>query len=356
MSNEKQRFLFLVVSYHTVNFFKPIITKLLKRGHSVRILAMHDLPKGAKEDGFDTFQQDWHHFKWDKIESFNPTRVVVFNGSFGPINAATCALKKRYPLFCAEVAWFPQSDYIYIDRNIHHLSNVCLETVMGSHAYKQNADFIDRLEPVMEEIKEKYKPSLNKPSFVSRDKTVIIPLQLSQDTSILYSSPYFKTMDSLIGFALHALPDQANIVVKPHPKMDFTYFKKHFGETLLKKVTFIEGNQYSLNSLIYHSRMALGINSTGLMEALVHNRPVYQLGKNICQSSPGSLDKKDVVSFYKSCVEPCHITERINKAKVLTMIANQVNFRDPPEWAISKLENYKTSARTMEDLARERNL
>lgn len=360
MSDTKQRFLFLVVSYHTINFFRPIIKKLLARGHKVRVISIDPLPKGAFEDKFDAHQQDWHLFCWEKIENYDPTRVVVFNGSFGVINAATQALKKKYPLFCAEVAWFPQSENIYIDRSIHHLSNICLEAVFTGHGYKQNQEAIERLEPVIKRLQEKYKPRAKPPSTVDRNKSVLIPLQLEQDTSILYSSPHFKTMESLIGFALYSLPNTAQVVVKPHPKMDVPYFKKKIGRTLLNKIIFFEDRSYTLNDLVYHSRMVMGINSTGLMEALIHNRPVYQMGKNICSAAIDDLDKDQVRKFYRDyCymgMQEEYFREQRNKARILTMMANQFKYSDPPEWVIHKLENFTTSARTLGDLLRDENL
>lgn len=351
----KRRVLFLVVSYHTVNFFRPIIQRLLDRGHSVRILALHDLPYGAKEDGFDSHKVAWNKFDWDKIEEFDPHRIVVFNGFFRAIHAATKILKKRWPTLTAEVAWLPQRDYIYIDKGIHHESSVSQRAKEMRESYKFKSDLIEEKRTHLRALREKYKPGPI-PDYLPSNY-VLVPLQLERDTSIVYASKHFKDMNSLVSYVKNALPDTP-IVVKQHPKANTD--EREFALDL-SSADFVLKNEASMNDLSAKASMVVGINSTSLIEAMIHNKPVVQLGHSIVNPvGPGPINWKEefdlsrpslLSDFHKRIVSgDLKADQDLSDALLLTMMANQISFRHPPEWAVDLVLNLPSNARTIEDL------
>lgn len=338
----KQKILFLLLSYHTVEFFKPVIRTLLKQGHEVRVIATEPLPFGAQEDGFDTHRAQWHIFDWTKIESFGPTRIITFNGYFRPIHAAVCALKRKYPMLLAEVAWFPQNNFIYLDKDIHHRATLAGETIK-SDRYKEVFDLLPPAYPIKQDI----------PIELPKD-FVLVPMQLERDTSILYASPYFKDMNSLIGFVRHHLPKEANVVIKAHPKSgtDET-------EEMLKTLgcTVIDNPEVSMTDLVARAHLVVGINSTSLMEALILDRPVICLGNNVAgheglkHSDPfirGHIESFDMHKVYYNPTEYMPTKETIQQ-RIAYLYVNQIDFRKPPEWVVERILSGDTTPRTVDD-------
>lgn len=348
----KQKIVILVMSYHTINFFKKIIKRLQYHGHEVRILAKYELPFGAKEDKFDTHRCNWDKFEWDRITEFEPDTILVFNGYFRPIHAATSVLKTLYRVLLAEVAWFPQNDFIYIDKGVHHNSTIS-ETVELEMARTDLGESIEKYRGHLNELKDFYERTqslLTKPAEIEDGKiNVVIPLQLERDTSILYASPYFKDMGSLIGFVSNNL-SKANIIVKCHPKLSTDELEEKIGPGSFPGVKFVIETPHYMNDYAKHADMIIGINSTCLMEAKIHNTPVYQLGCNIMQRKANPPHKKELQDFYLSVVQGNHKENvQANEVALLTMLANQIDFRNPPEWA-NELVVCDATPRTMENL------
>jgi hypothetical protein len=334
------RISFLVVSYHTVNFFRPIIKELINRGNEVQICAIHALPFGAKEDGFNTHRVDWHLFEFKPLYDFKPDKVVVFNGYFKPIHAACQFLKSKYDFLHAEVAWFPQRDYIYIDRDIHDRSDVAKRVandVSDFTVYKEKCH-------ILEGVRQNYIPCTNPPPEIKPDKiNIVVPLQLESDTSILYASPYFKDMESLVGFidkCARRYGSKVNIIVKKHPKWAKGNFDDIFTNERYPHCNFVTGDRHTMNDYAYHCQGAMGINSTSLMEAVLHRTPVLQMGGNVyCRYSRFPT----YTEFEKFLYDLVHegLSEEYfieTEMALLTLLANQVSFRHPESWVIDKLE------------------
>ena len=333
---------FLVVSYHTVNFFRPIIKNLIKRGHEVQIYAIDPLPAGAREDKFDTHRIDWHLFDFDPIYKFDPDKLVVFNGFFKTIHGSIKFLKARYELFHAEVAWFPQRDFIYIDRDIHDRSDISKKVAESTRVYDK--ELYESKKHLLDFLKNKYTPSTNAPPEIDPEKiNIVLPLQLETDTSILYASPYFKDMESLVGFfdkCIRRYGDSVNLIVKNHPKWIESDFNKAFDNEKYSRCKFVATSSFSMNDYAFHSDAVVGINSTSLMEASIHRRPVFQTGGNVYSGHCTFPTYENLAKFLnkvknKEFDEDYFIPSEI---AILTMMANQISFRCPEDWIIDKLE------------------
>lgn len=330
-----------------------MIKKLLANGHQVKIMAIFELPCGAKEDGFDTHRVDWHRFEFERIEHFNPDRIVVFNGFFRPIHAATKTLSRKFSVLLAEVAWFPQNDYIYIDRGIHHNSDIA-KTVEKAVGYRNEEELFKR-EHLLKELAEEYAPGEKPPEFEEGVPNITVPLQLERDTSILYASPYFKDMGSLVGFIVNALSGiQVNIIVKSHPKLNTDELEEKFDPAKYPGIKFVKETEYTMNDYAFYSDAVVGINSTALMEAKLHGKPVFQMGRNIFKRACEAPDKDRLRFFMDDIIDGMEVVDPIEtKIALLTMMANQIDFRNPPQWAIDKILSDPKDAgitRTMKDI------
>ena len=345
------KILFLVVSYHTINFFKPIIKDLESAGCRIKILAIDELPFGAKEDGWDTHRVDWHQFDWQHVEGFEPDRIVIFNGYFRKIHAASMMLKKKYPTFFAEVAWFPQGDYIYLDTDIHHKTKIA----------KVDIDFKTELVEKHHRILKGLRGQYNLPEKIPYDlpeEFILLPLQLERDTSIVYASDIFKDMNSLIGYVRNNSKG-IHLVVKCHPKMATDEVEEQ-----LKTIgvdTVITKTDVSVMSLINRATLTCGINSTCLMEALILHKRVLQFGNNIAHNDDvgSSLPFNYYKLFPNSVTEAFHDVRKKSPSEeeveymdrtVLHMHVNQIPFRNPPKWVSEKIINFDTSPRGIRDL------
>jgi hypothetical protein len=326
-----------------MNFFRPIVKKLLRDGHEVRILATGALPAGAKEDGFDTYRCDWHLFNWERIESFEPTRILTFNGGFRPIHAAVKALRQKYDFLFAEVAWFTQNDFIYIDRDVHHRSTIAGETPRCKDVSE-----------IIKLIKSKYVPK-DKLAIELPEDFVLVPLQLERDTSILYASDYFKDMNSLIGFVRHHLDAKIPVVVKTHPKRQTDEVEESLRDS---GCILVNHPEVTMTDLVSRAKLVVGINSTSLMEALVLGKPIVSLGNSVAghdklsaDSQPfirGHVESFDLMKVYNNPTEFMPSKEIVEQ-RIAYLYANQIDFRSPPSWAADRIISGDTTPRTVDD-------
>jgi len=95
---------------------------------------------------------------------------------------------------------------------------------------------------------------------------IFVPLQLPNDTNIWMNSPHFKKMEDFVEFCLDVFKDTGKqVVFKKHPRDK----RKYPGHVLLN------GN---IHGLVKKSCAVVGINSTVLVEALMHGKPVASVG------------------------------------------------------------------------------
>lgn len=341
-----------------MNFFRKIAITLLNEGHRVRCLSLCDVPEKKTADPWEYSESDWAAFDWKNITQFSPDRVIIFNGMFRELYAASQFLKKIYPTSFAEVAWFPQNDYIYIDREIHHRGQI------ANFNMEESGEITENHRKIIQELKNKY---LQKTT-ITEQIDILIPMQLEYDTSILYASDLFKSMKSLVGFVKN-FSGNARIVVKTHPKNNnneprYKYMHTADNVGLVKKLSTM-GVEVLENQSIYNltlaSKLIVGINSTSLMEALIHCKPILQLGNNVAHHSGTGCMLDDV--YYLSQNTPIEsalkdveagtakgYNPELMQKTLLHMYANQIDFRNPPRWAIDRILDYNVPCRTIKDL------
>lgn len=351
---QKERILFLTASYHTVNFFKNIIKKIKERPeqHEVRFVCIHSRPKEDLVDGIESFQEDWGNFEFNKIEEFDPTRIVVFNGHFKEIHAATKVLSLNYNVSIVECAWLPQNDYIYFDHNLAFNGSMCADLqnfikTIRSYATQEMMEMIsNQLHKKMFELRQKYKDTGTRPKDLPVDY-ILVPLQLEYDTVILYGSHFFKSMSSLIGFIKQELPKE-KIVIKHHPKEQLSTINSIM--EMHKDLIHITDKNITLNDLAIKARMMVGINSTGLHEGIVHHIPTIMMGKSLLHNPGNNLsflfDKnkkentlkistKNLKKLYENLLhDKVFLDLELIEMVLANIISNQIDFTNPPDWAV----------------------
>jgi hypothetical protein len=335
------RIAFLMASYDTMHFFKVMADHLIDKGHTVK--AFPAMPTKITGGKYSVEQCNWHTFEMSAIEKFNPDRILVWNGYHQPFCAAVSYLKEKYKLFHVELAWLPQKGQVYIDTHgIGSKSSIAGISLVGTtgKATQKERDIFNKL-------KRDYSPK-GKPSYLP-EKYVLVPLQLEMDTSIIFDSPFFKTMDSLIGYALKMSP--LPVVIKPHPKdmidkKSLERFKSLEGVDL-KNVTIIDDKEMDINTLSAHSSGLIGINSTSMIEAALHFKPMVQLGMNVFNPAYFCMwDSKEavhsVLNVQKDLLEDVYIR------KIAFLAENQVSTLNPQPWALEKIINYVQGPRRIE--------
>lgn len=340
------KILILMASYDTMYYFRGIADKLLKEGHTVTV--MPALPTKIKGGRYNVRQCNWHFFDFSMIDRYKPDRILIWNGHHSPFNAAVLALKDKYNLLHVELAWMSQKEYIYIDHNIGGSSSI-------AKGFVPVDKFTERHKKYLEMFKQKYKVVSSGEKLP--EDFILVPLQLEADTSIVLDSPYFKTMDSLIGYVIHNSGNY-NIVVKPHPKdvRDNAVFNKFqsLQRLSLDNTKVVDSLNISMNELAAKAKLIVGINSTSLIESLVHYTPVINFGRNVIMPNPHPIDALNTKDYIKSAADNAKgftdADKHLVDNKLLYLHANQVSIVDPQPWAMSKILNYDEKPRSIEDL------
>ncbi|MCK0163987.1 hypothetical protein [Marinobacter sp. S6332] len=127
---------------------------------------------------------------------------------------------------------------------------------------------------------------------LSPEKPVILlPLQIESDSNIQNNSPYFKSMEVLIGSVTSVLGGtEAQLIVKPHPE---DQSRRERIEELCSASDVRCCWELSLQSLLPVTDLVVVINSTVGLEALLQNKPVVTLGRSIYDRKGFTLDLDD---------------------------------------------------------------
>lgn len=239
----------------------PIARLLCDAGHEV--LAVYSGAVGPSDHRVRFGSCSWALFDLAPLVAFDPQRVVIFNGYHRPIHAAARYIEKRWRTVYMEHGWLTQREHNYIDSK----GTGARSSLLSSWRHLVGRD--ERVASTILKLKQMYRPQKHDLS-LPKDY-ILIPLQLERDTSIVYDSPWFKSMPSLVGFVQRHFPDYP-IVVKTHP-MDDTVWE-------MNNVTLVN-SRIPMNDLVPGAQLIIGINSTSLIEALVHSKRIGALGINV---------------------------------------------------------------------------
>lgn len=254
---------FLAYEYN----FGAVASLLADHGHEV--MAFYDSQDAPRDKRIRFAPCCWTGTGITPLVRFDPDKVLVFNGSHPQRYAATRLFETKWPVIYAENGWLPQADNIYLDpEGVNSRSSI----FKNPYLPRRSPEFISEVKSTVAELKKLFVPN---PLADEMPKDyILVPLQLEQDTSIVQDSPYFKSMRSFVQYILWHFCDHP-IVIKPHPK-DHTEWK--FDNVL------VADKKISMNDLVPGAKLVVGINSTSLIEALVHYKPVAALGRNVASN------------------------------------------------------------------------
>lgn len=321
-------------------FFQPIADALLARGNIVR--AVCSLPFAEMEPEYDLRHCRWDIFEYSQIENFKPDTIIVFNGYHDSISASVKYLKLEYNLFHCELGWLPQRDHLYLDTDMGYGGEISKGFVYhyGFTPSPEQEAQLKSLELIYE-VKDDL-DSLPK-------EFALIPLQLEHDVSIIKDSPYFKLMAGLVGFVRSQLPS-AIILIKPHP-LSSNEYQEDWKRLVIDKRMQVIGKEIKTVDIASKASIVIGLNSTALIESLVHHVFVVfladgVLGKNDCTHlfTDNSLAKL-YEKLLKNSFNPC---KDLHIQQLLYLCQNQFSKTGPtPDWIVDKIENYIITPRTL---------
>lgn len=254
----KRRIILLGYTQDLVNVFMCGIYKELKEsGHDV--VKVYQV---GGEPGRDEVPLDWTYFDFSFIEKFKPERIVIFNGFAKESSGATAYLRAHYKTFFCERGWLPQIDNIYIDgMGLGARSSLALTDLSHTKAAPR------KVQSTIEELYETHYKTDGHPEL---GEYVLLPLQLDHDTSITLDSPYFKTMSSLMFFVGKIFPNE-RIIVTPHPRN---------ADVAIAPGMEVHPGLKTVN-LAKTAKAVIGINSTSMIESLIHYKTIGMLGNSI---------------------------------------------------------------------------
>ena len=246
---------------HT-NFMSGLKTALTSSGHTVRSIFQWGDPKTDTE-----FKTNYSDFDLFWIEEFQPDLIISFNGYAKETFGVISYLAGRYKMMFVERGWLPQRGNIYIDSvGLGGRSSLAKRDLSSPTAYESVInDCVESL----------YETTYKTDGHSELGDYILLPLQLDHDTSIVLDSPYFKTMQSLVSFITRKFYNQ-KVVVRPHPLcMDIQF----------PPSVIVEKKKSTLD-LAKTAKAIIGINSTTLIESLIHYRPTALLGSGVLSSTP----------------------------------------------------------------------
>lgn len=297
------------------------MTALRKRGHEC--LFVSHTPLTLDNTEHTSLFCRWDAFNFKALDDFAPDTVIVFNGRFTWLMAATEAIKERYNTALCEIAWYTQRTNIYFDKNALAENSVLANSMPCGPWGELEKVWQDKLLPLY---------GAKKPRGVDLSTPyVVVPLQMEVDTSIVYGSPIFRTMQSLIDWCASTCGD-TRLVFKTHPRCpehQALSFGKHQ----------VINDEATLNDLISHAEAVVGINSTSLMEALVYQKPIVQLGLNVACNSM-EVCKTNFRLGLAHAVKNAKIQhdKTAQKQLALMLYSNQVEILLPQKWAVDMIE------------------
>lgn len=261
---------------------------------------------------------DWVNFDFSVIDSVDPDCIVILNGR-SPIAAAAIAeIESKYSdkrILFSELAWFPQSENIYIDHS-----------GVGGDSALSETDMTDS-EESLSGLRTFDQDELKK---VQKD-FILVPLQLDHDTAITIDSPTFKTMSSLVAYVATKFPNK-KIIVSKHPLDSNVYNFAKFPN--------VQQNNTGLTTLelAKQAEMIIGINSTVMIQSLVYCKPIFFLGKSVISESRWVggdavvfYNHDDLEYFVDHGHYPYKICAQSVNSVVNALLYHQINVKQPNE-------------------------
>jgi hypothetical protein len=172
----------------------------------------------------------------------------------------------RERMLFSEYGWLPWAECFYISRGGVGTDSD-LKTVSRGD--------LQHVRPRRRELSRLRRAYPRDGSLLPEGEFVYVPLQKDVNDFKFLSSP-FANNEEFLGHLHSVIPDELQVLVKPHPLYERTYDLSPFDN-----FTDISGSDYSKRQLYRRMKAMICINSTSALEALLFERPVIAYGDDI---------------------------------------------------------------------------
>ncbi len=202
---------------------------------------------------------------YQSIEEFGPNLILFHNGNHPAYQDVLKSLKSRFniPIAFSELGWFPQKGNIYFDPwGTNGASRLCALSIEDlTHADIQQKDA--------------YLPL--------HSKSILLALQLENDTNTILFSPHFRSNRDLIENVIASVPVDYEILIKPHPLDHNAHYYEKFSSDRAKIVS------DPIPDLLSRVGSVIAINSTVLLQAMDYPVNIYSCGRSILSNKGISI-------------------------------------------------------------------
>ncbi|NVK39651.1 MAG: hypothetical protein HWE39_00280 [Oceanospirillaceae bacterium] len=228
----------------------------------------------------------------------------------------------RCRIIYSEAGWFPQRDRIYFDLEGTNADASFSKRLTGEDNIqdRERANFIRMRNRIVRRDLglnpfARVSPFRIEPPDIR--KKILVPLQDEQDTNIICSSP-FKTMRAFVEY-LSATYPQYRFVVRQHPRAP------------VSNLPALDNVEYQDKSVDLFRQfddigLVIGINSTVLLQAAMHNKTVIALGEGIA-SAGGCVYPMDVDNPLPEFDCPLVDTDAAERRLAFLLVERQMNRR-----------------------------
>ncbi|MBI3299651.1 MAG: hypothetical protein HYZ75_15910 [Elusimicrobia bacterium] len=239
------------------------------------------------------------------LDRHQPQCIVLWNGDLPQDDAVKAACRRRaIPVLHCEMAWFPQADTVYFDwKGVNGASSIRGMPLapLDPREERELAAFLNRHHARLGV--EPGRPGTSR-SFI------LAPLQVESDSNILKHSP-IKSMSRFVRTIRRMFPDE-EIVVRPHPKARPPRFALPRGCSYADPTV-------GLHPLLSRAKAVAALNSTVILEALSHFKPVVAFGAGLFSGHGAVLeaDRSTVPAMRAFIGAPVDLQRRRRTASLL---------------------------------------
>jgi hypothetical protein len=282
---KKKNIVFIAYDEIRAEFFGGLIKKLRdhKSEPTVRCFVQHLSGKNLdyiERDAFLNLEKG----AFGPIAMNEIDTIILFNGRAVGTAHSTQILRKMFPeaqMLFMEQGWFPQRGNVYLAEKTVGADAIPLKAQQSLRADEIKRMILDL--PFYKKIKELENPFPGK-------KYIFFPMQIENDTSIIYDSPYYK--DNLSAYHnLETLAQKtgSELLWSPHPKDSnlsrYDHLLEKASNETREVLERLHSDPWGSYAAMLHAEVVAGINSTLLIEALAFDKKVFALGQNIVSSA-----------------------------------------------------------------------
>lgn len=262
---------------HVGKTYAYLATGLRKLGYSTAFYvhpnAVHRLIQDQPHKTSD--QLSLHQFLVEEAPDF----VFIWGGRIQADRRTVEIIRECNPkirIVFSELGWFPQRDRVYFDpQGTNAEASFCSNASVEESTSIEKSQFLKMRRRILRrDLGLRFYNSVPPFAIEPPDtrKPILVPLQDERDTNIIESSPFAKMRD-FVGF-LHETYPHLKFLVRPHPRAPVDDLP------VLPNVEY-QNSKASLFGCFNEIGMVLGINSTVLLQAAMHNKTVAAVGDGI---------------------------------------------------------------------------